>query len=215
MPCAPCWPAGPNLCTKARHAPMMRTEQTARKCRMATKLKNQEQAGQPASSFLPRLQGQRAAPSCLDAAPPSTGEPACHFYASQVSRQPYLPIFHAPPVSKLFRPCSVKITEAQDLRQFCMEAKTAFSAARSKTSAPHAQAGKYDQDGHSRYLLIFFSISGTAYSPPRRIHQFARILQIFECPSCLRHVLPPTTCMTAGGSPRFAHARTRNGTSFL
>ncbi len=181
MPCAPCWPAGPNLCTKARHAPMMRTEQTARKCRMATKLKNQEQAGQPASPFLPRLQGQRAAPSCLDAAPPSTGEPACHFYASQVSRQPYLPIFHAPPVSKLFRPCSVKITEAQDLRQFCMEAKTAFSAARSKTSAPHAQAGKYDQDGHSRYLLIFFSISGTAYSRPAvstSLHVFCKFLSV-------------------------------------
>jgi len=181
MPCAPCWPAGPNLCTKARHAPMMRTEQTARKCRMATKLKNQEQAGQPASSFLPRLQGQRAAPSCLDAAPPSTGEPACHFYASQVSRQPYLPIFHAPPVSKLFRPCSVKITEAQDLRQFCMEAKTAFSAVRSKTSAPHAQAGKYDQDGHSRYLLIFFSISGIAYSRPAvstSLHVFCKFLSV-------------------------------------
>ena len=195
MPCAPCWPAGPNLCTKARHAPMMRTGQTARKCRMATKLKNQEQAGQPASSFLPRLQGQRAAPSCLDAAPPpSTGEPACHFYASQVSRQPYLPIFHAPPVSKLFRLCSVKITEAQDLRQFCMEAKTAFSAVRSKTSAPHAQsavrsktsaphaqAGKYDQDGHSRYLLIFFSISGIAYSRPAvstSLHVFCKFLSV-------------------------------------
>ena len=147
--------------------------------------------------------------------PPSSGEPARHFYASQVSRQPYLPILHAPPVSKLFHPCSVKITEAQDLRQFCMEAKTAFSAARSKTNAPHAQAEKYDQDGHSRYLLIFFQHFRHCIPPPRRIHQFARILQIFECPSCLRHVLPPTTCMTAGGSPRFAHARTGNGTSFL
>ena len=113
--------------------------------------------------------------------PPSTGEPACHFYASQVSRQPYLPILHAPPVSKLFHPCSVKITEAQDLRQFCMEAKTAFSAARSKTNAPHAQAEKYDQDGHSRYLLIFFSISGIAYSRPAvstSLHVFCKFLSV-------------------------------------
>ena len=113
--------------------------------------------------------------------PPSTGEPARHFYASQVSRQPYLPIFHAPPVSKLFRPCSVKITEAQDLRQFCMEAKTAFPAARSETNAPRVQARKYGHGGHSRYPLIFFSISGIAH--PRstvsaNLHVFCKFLSV-------------------------------------
>ena len=41
---------------------MMRTEQTARKDRMATKPRNQEQAGQPATSFLPRLQGRALRP---------------------------------------------------------------------------------------------------------------------------------------------------------
>ena len=47
-----------------------------------------------------------------------------------------------------------------------MEAKNAFSAARSKTNTPRAQTKKYGQDGHSRYLLIFFSISGIACSRP-------------------------------------------------
>lgn len=62
-----------------------------------------------------------------------------------------------------------------------MEAKTAFSAARSETNAPHAQAEKYDQDGDSRYLLIFFSISGAAYSRPAvssSLHVFCKFLSV-------------------------------------
>ena len=149
--------------------------------RIATKLKNQAGGATRRFSFTP-VARLRAVPAALSAERPmNTGGTNRHFYASQVSRQPYLPILHAPPVSKLFHPCSVKITEAQDLRQFCMEAKTAFSAARSETNAPRVQARKYGHGGHSRYPLIFFSISGIAH--PRstvsaNLHVFCKFLSV-------------------------------------
>ena len=143
MPCAPCWLDGPNLCVKARHAPMLRTEQTARRYRMAAKLKNQEQAGQPAASLLPRLQGQRAAPSCPDAAPPkSTGEPDRHFYASQGNSQPDLLISHAPPVSKLFRLCSVKTTEVQESSAILHGGKNCLSGSTKRIKRFGCASGK-------------------------------------------------------------------------
>lgn len=56
---------------------MTRTEQTARKYRMAAKLKNQELAGQPAASLLPRLKAVRCA--CLSTELPMNTGPTVIF----------------------------------------------------------------------------------------------------------------------------------------
>ena len=82
--------------------------------RIATKLKNQAGGATRRFSFTP-VARPRAVPAALSAERPmNTGGTNRHFYASQGNRQSNLLIVHAPPVSKLFRLCSVKTTEGQE-----------------------------------------------------------------------------------------------------